>query len=83
MSCESCKFYFTDKYVKGGFCRRFPPVAAQNGDSALWPHVRAEWICGEWVETPWHPSRDEPDRNAPGYGTVLAFAKLSRKEGKK
>jgi len=83
VGCESCKFFFTDRYRDGGFCRRYPPIAAQDGDNALWPWVRAEWACGEYIERPWHPSNSEPDRNAPGYATVLHIANLSRKEGKK
>lgn len=80
MSCEDCKFFFTDRFVDDGFCRRNPPVAAQNGDYSLWPRVRLTWICGEFVHRPWHPSVNEPDRNAPGYGAIVSFMRAA--EGK-
>jgi hypothetical protein len=76
--CSNCKWFFTDKYTEHGFCRRLPPVAAQDGDFALFPMVRNEWLCGEYAMMSWHPSHIEPDRNAPGYGAILSFVKASQ-----
>ena len=78
VACKNCKWFFTDKYTADGFCRRLPPVAAQNGDHALFPMVRDEWFCGEFAFMSWHPSHTEPDRNAPGYGAILSFVKASQ-----
>lgn len=78
-SCASCIWGYDDT------CRRLPPVASQDGDTALFPVVRPEWFCGEWALKPIHPSErigrhEEPNRNAPGYGLVLELADLKRRE---
>lgn len=78
VSCVQCKWFFTDGQPDGGYCRRLPPTASQDGDTALFPQVRNNWFCGEFAPQPWHPSQGEPDRNAPGYGLILHMVKQSQ-----
>jgi hypothetical protein len=54
MSCGECRFFESNPGTKGGWCRRFPPIAFVTGEcgdvDTTWcvPYVGETEYCGEF-----------------------------------